>query len=79
MRRDAHERDRQQCAGDSTKLQPRGTLAGEKWEALNTLSLEWGIHLYPHNHSPAYNFLQDGPMVTVTEDRLTGAPIPPTT
>ena len=45
------------------------TIAGEKWEALNVLSLEWGIHLYPHNHSPAYNFLQDGPMVTVTEDR----------
>ena len=34
--------------------------------------------MYPHNHSPAYNFLQDGPMVTVTEDRVTGAPIPPT-
>ena len=48
------------------------TIAGEKWEALNTLSLDWGIHLYPHNHSPAYNFLQDGPMVTVTEDRVTG-------
>ena len=54
------------------------TIAGEKWDALNTLSLAWGIHLYPHNHSPAYNFLQDGPMVTVTEDRLTGAPITPT-
>jgi hypothetical protein len=54
------------------------TIAGEKWDALNVLSLQWGIHLYPHNHSPAYNFLQDGPMVTVTEDRLTGAPIPPT-
>ena len=54
------------------------TIAGEKWEALNRLSLRWGIHLYPHNHSPAYNFLQDGPMVTVTEDRLTGAPIEPT-
>jgi hypothetical protein len=53
------------------------TVAGEKWEALNVLSLQWGIHLYPHNHSPAYNFLQDGPMVTVTEDRLTGAPIEP--
>ena len=52
------------------------TIAGEKWDALNTLSLAWGIHLYPHNHSPAYNFLQDGPMVTVTEDRVTGAPIP---
>ena len=34
--------------------------------------------MYTHNHSPAYNFLQDGPMVTVTEDRVTGAPIPPT-
>jgi len=53
------------------------TVAGEKWEALNLLSLQWGIHLYPHNHSPAYNFLQDGPMVTVTQDRLTGAPIAP--
>jgi sugar phosphate isomerase/epimerase len=52
------------------------TIAGEKWEALNTLSLEWGIHLYPHNHAPAYNFLQDGPMVEVTVDRLTGAPLP---
>ena len=54
------------------------TVSGEKWEALNELSLQWGIHLYPHNHSPAYNFLQDGPMVTVTEDRVTGAPIEPT-
>jgi hypothetical protein len=53
------------------------TIAGEKWDALNTLSLAWGIHLYPHNHSPAYNFLQDGPIVTVDEDRLTGAPITP--
>ncbi len=53
-------------------------VGGEKWEALNTLSLQWGIHLYPHNHSPAYNFLQDGPMVIVTEDRVTGEPIPPT-
>jgi hypothetical protein len=52
------------------------TIAGEKWEALNTLSIEsFGIRVYPHNHSPAYNFLQDGPMVTVTEDRVTGAPI----
>jgi hypothetical protein len=54
------------------------TVAGEKWEALNETSLEWGIHMYTHNHSPAYNFLQDGPMVTVTQDRVTGAPIPPT-
>jgi hypothetical protein len=53
------------------------TIAGEKWEALNLLTLQWGIHLYPHNHSPAYNFLQDGPLVTVTQDRLTGAPIAP--
>ena len=42
------------------------TLAGEKWEALNVLSLQWGIHLYPHNHAEAYHFLQDGPTVTVT-------------
>jgi hypothetical protein len=54
------------------------TVAGEKWEALNALSLQWGIQMYTHNHSPAYNFLQDGPMVTVTQDRITGAPIPPT-
>ena len=40
------------------------TIAGEKWEALNELSINsFGIQLYPHNHSPAYNFLQDGPMV----------------
>jgi hypothetical protein len=54
------------------------TVAGEKWEALNTISLQWGIHMYTHNHSPAYNFLQDGPLVTVTQDRVTGAPIAPT-
>ncbi|GGJ42185.1 sugar phosphate isomerase/epimerase family protein [Streptomyces brasiliensis] len=54
------------------------TVAGEKWEALNTISQQWGIHLYTHNHSPAYNFLQDGPMVTVTQDRVTGQPIAPT-
>ncbi|MGR6320599.1 TIM barrel protein [Micromonospora soli] len=54
------------------------TVAGEKWEALNRISLQWGIHMYTHNHSPAYNFLQDGPLVTVTEDRVTGAPIAPT-
>jgi sugar phosphate isomerase/epimerase len=68
--------------GDPTSAGNRNiepwTLAGEKWEALNRLSLEWGVHLYPHNHSPAYSFLQDGPMVEVTEDRLTGEPIPPT-
>jgi len=51
------------------------TVAGEKWEALNRLSLAWGIHLYPHNHPPAYSFLQDGPMVTATVDRVTGAPL----
>jgi hypothetical protein len=54
------------------------TVAGEKWTALNTISLQWGIQMYTHNHSPAYNFLQDGPMVTVTQDRVTGAAIPPT-
>ena len=42
------------------------TIAGEKWEALNLLSTKWGIQMYTHNHDPAYNFLQDGPMVTVT-------------
>ncbi|HZN70933.1 MAG TPA: sugar phosphate isomerase/epimerase [Micromonosporaceae bacterium] len=55
------------------------TIACEKWTALNQISVnEFGIHMYTHNHSPAYNFLQDGPMVTVTEDRVTGAPIAPT-
>ncbi|GIH09138.1 hypothetical protein Rhe02_72050 [Rhizocola hellebori] len=54
------------------------TIAGEKWEALNEISMRSCIQLYPHNHSPAYNFLQDGPMVTVTQDRVTGAPIAPT-
>ncbi len=54
------------------------TVAGEKWTALNTISRQWGIQMYTHNHDPAYHFLQDGPMVTVTEDRVTGAPIAPT-
>ena len=55
------------------------TVAGEKWTALNELSVsQFGIHMYPHNHDAAYNFLQDGPMVTVTQDRVTGAPIAPT-
>jgi hypothetical protein len=54
------------------------TIAGEKWDALNLLSSRWGIQMYTHNHSPAYNFLQDGPPVTVTQNRVTGAPIPPT-
>ncbi|WP_327010496.1 hypothetical protein OHA72_26490 [Dactylosporangium sp. NBC_01737] len=55
------------------------TIAGEKWSALNEISVgQWGIHMYTHNHSPAYNFLQDGPLVTVTQDRITGAPIAPT-
>ncbi len=52
------------------------TLAGEKWTALNELSVnQFGIHMYPHNHDPAYNFLQDGPMVTVTVARQTGLPL----
>ncbi len=55
------------------------TIAGEKWTALNEISVnQFGIHMYTHNHSPAYNFLQDGPLVTVTQDRVTGAPIAPT-
>ena len=54
------------------------TIAGEKWTALNEISVNNDVQLYPHNHSPAYNFLQDGPLVTVTEDRVTGAPIAPT-
>jgi sugar phosphate isomerase/epimerase len=53
-------------------------IAGEKWDALNDFARRWCIGIYPHNHSPAYNFLQDGPMVEVTEDRVTGAPIAPT-
>ena len=52
------------------------TIACEKWTALNEISVnQFGIHLYPHNHSPAYNFLQDGPMVTVTVNRQTGLPL----
>jgi sugar phosphate isomerase/epimerase len=68
--------------GDPTSANNRNiepwTLAGEKWEALNTLSAQWGIQMYTHNHDPAYNFLQDGPMVTVTQARQTGLPIAPT-
>lgn len=53
------------------------TVAGEKWEALNELAADtFDIQIYPHNHSPAYNFLQDGPMVEVTVDRATGNPLP---
>jgi sugar phosphate isomerase/epimerase len=67
-------------ADDPTSAEDRAiepwTLAGEKWEALNRLSLEWAIHLYPHNHAPAYDFLQDGPEVLQRVDRLTGAPLP---
>ena len=69
--------------GDPTSANDRNiepwTISGEKWEALNQISVnEFGIQLYPHNHAEAYHFLQDGPMVTVTEDRVTGAPITPT-
>ena len=53
------------------------TIAGEKWEALNLLSRQWGIQMYTHNHAEAYHFLQDGPLVTVNQDRITGAPIAP--
>ena len=51
-------------------------VAAEKWEALNTLALPYGISIYPHNHDAAYGFVQDGPMVTVTVDRQTGLPLP---
>jgi sugar phosphate isomerase/epimerase len=51
-------------------------LAAEKWQALNALAEPWGIRVYPHNHAPAYNFLQDGPMVQVTQNRVTGEPLP---
>jgi sugar phosphate isomerase/epimerase len=65
-------------SANNRNLEP-WTIAGEKWTALNELAGDtFGISIYPHNHSPAYNFLQDGPMVTVTEDRVTGAPIAPT-
>ncbi|HMG30989.1 MAG TPA: TIM barrel protein [Jiangellaceae bacterium] len=50
-------------------------IAAEKWEALNTLALPYGISIYPHNHDPAYGFVQDGPMVTVTVARQTGLPL----
>ena len=71
--------------GDPTSAAPnnRGiepwTIAGEKWTALNEISVnQFGIHMYTHNHDPAYAFLQDGPMVMATQDRQTGAPIAPT-
>jgi len=52
------------------------TLAGEKWTALNELSVnQFGIHMYPHNHDPAYAFLQDGPLVEVTVSRQSGLPL----
>ena len=52
------------------------TLAGEKWTALNEISVnQFGIHMYTHNHDPAYGFLQDGPMVTVTVSRQSGLPL----
>ncbi len=66
------------AAANNRGIEP-WTLAGEKWTALNELSVsQFGIYMYPHNHDPAYAFLQDGPMVTVTQDRQTGAPITPT-
>ena len=32
--------------------------------------------MYPHNHDPAYEFLQDGPLVTVSVSRQSGLPLP---
>ena len=65
--------------GDPTSANNRNKenwdLAAEKWEALNDLGAAWGVRIYPHNHSPAYNFLQDGPMVEVTVNRTTGEPL----
>jgi len=67
--------------GDPTSASPNNRnveawdLAAEKWLALNDLAATTGVSIYPHNHSPAYSFLQDGPMVEVTEDRVTGAPL----
>ena len=60
----------------TTATSSPGTVAGEKWEALNDLSRQWCIQLYPHNHSPAYNFLQDGPMVRSPRTGSPGRPSP---
>ena len=62
----------------SNRTKEAWDLAAEKWMALNNLADSWGLSVYPHNHSPAYNFLQDGPLVTITQDRVTGDPITPT-
>lgn len=51
-------------------------VAADKWEALNEFAATWDIALYPHNHADAYSFLQDGPTVEVTEELLTGQPLP---
>jgi hypothetical protein len=69
--------------GDPTSANNRNiepwTVAGEKWTALNDISVsQFGIHMYTHNHAEAYHFLQDGPTVMATQDRVTGAPIAPT-
>ena len=54
-------------------------LAGEKWEALNKLSIDsFGIQLYPHNHRRPTTSSRTARWC-VTEDRVTGAPITPTT
>ena len=44
------------------------TIAGEKWDGAERDQRQPVGHpaCTPHNHDPAYNFLQDGPMVTVT-------------
>jgi hypothetical protein len=66
--------------GDPTSANDRNiepwTIAGEKWTALNEISVnQFGIHMYTHNHDPAYGFLQDGPMVEVTVSRQSGLPL----
>lgn len=50
--------------------------AADRWNQLGAIAAEYGLKLYTHNHDAAYSFLQDGPMVEVTVDRVTGAPLP---
>ena len=51
--------------------------AAARWEAMQDISLRSGVRCYPHNHADAYAYLEDGPTVTVSDDRRTGHPIAP--
>jgi YD repeat-containing protein len=51
--------------------------AAARWDAMLDISVRAGIRCYPHNHADAYGFIQDGPTVTVAQDRRTGDPMPP--